>query len=89
MTGKGKRDLGNNVSVSMHTCRHRDDWSGCIVEFHDMTPSCDGAISWCSECSGQAWNLISLEPLHVEPSVACREHPHHHGFIRDGKWIPA
>lgn len=88
MTGEDRRDLGHNVIARMHTCSHSDDWSGAIVEFHDQEPSCDGAISWCPECSGNTWNLISLDPLHIEPSVACSTHPHHHGFIRQGRWEP-
>ena len=33
------------------------------------------------------WDLLSYEPLHVEPSLACVCGDH--GFIRDGKWVPA
>ena len=113
MTGPNFRDLGNNVYVSMHTCKHSpDEWSGCLVGFvhgSDMprdhneavklrfqereedeeSPICEGGISWCSECRGATWELKFLDPLHVEPSVACRTHHTHHGFIRDGRWEPA
>lgn len=34
------------------------------------------------------WTLVSLDPLHVEPSLLCRECGDH-GFIRDGVWVPA
>lgn len=34
------------------------------------------------------WQVVSLDPLHVEPSVLCRACGHH-GFIRDGRWEPA
>lgn len=33
------------------------------------------------------WDLISREPLHVEPSIACSCGDH--GYVRDGKWQPA
>lgn len=34
------------------------------------------------------WQLHSLEPLHVEPSLLCRACGDH-GFIRAGRWEPA
>jgi hypothetical protein len=36
--------------------------------------------------------LISREPLHVEPSIQTYTHdmqPEYHGFIRNGKWESA
>lgn len=34
------------------------------------------------------WQVVSLDPLHVEPSVHCLVCGDH-GFIRDGQWVPA
>lgn len=34
------------------------------------------------------WELVSLEPLTLSPSLLCRVCGHH-GFIRDGRWVPA
>ena len=34
------------------------------------------------------WTLESLEPLTLSPSLLCRWCGRH-GFIRDGKWVPA
>lgn len=34
------------------------------------------------------WDLISVEPLTLSPSLLCRACGHH-GFIRQGKWVPA
>jgi hypothetical protein len=34
------------------------------------------------------WQLHSLEPLDVSPSLLCRTCGHH-GFIRQGAWVPA
>jgi hypothetical protein len=34
------------------------------------------------------WTVQSWEPLTISPSVLCRACGHH-GFIRDGKWVPA
>lgn len=33
------------------------------------------------------WQLNSLEPLDVSPSLLCS--CGHHGFIRSGRWVPA
>lgn len=46
------------------------------------------------------WQLVSLTPLHIEPSVLCcwiesesdggdGQECADHGFIRDGRWVPA
>lgn len=34
------------------------------------------------------WELLSEDPLTLSPSLACQQCGHH-GFIRDGKWVPA
>lgn len=34
------------------------------------------------------WQVVSMEPLHLEPSLLCMSCSDH-GFIRGGAWIPA
>lgn len=34
------------------------------------------------------WQVISLDPLTLSPSILCRRCGDH-GFIREGRWIPA
>jgi len=34
------------------------------------------------------WDLVQLEPLTLSPSLLCRACGHH-GFIREGRWLPA
>lgn len=34
------------------------------------------------------WDVLGEEPLTLAPSLACGTCGHH-GFIRDGKWVPA
>jgi len=34
------------------------------------------------------WTLVTLEPLHLEPSIL-RTECGCHGFIREGKWVSA
>jgi hypothetical protein len=38
--------------------------------------------------AGRDWKLEHREPLTISPSLLCMT-CNHHGFIRDGKWIPA
>lgn len=38
--------------------------------------------------TGQNHQLISKDPIHIEPSLACRDCSFH-GFIRNGQWINA
>src|SRR6185437_3504546 len=35
----------------------------------------------------ETWQLISRDPLTLSPSFLC--HCGHHGWLRDGKWVPA
>lgn len=38
--------------------------------------------------SAPAWEVVSEDPLTLSPSLACGTCPHH-GWIRDGIWVPA
>ncbi len=40
------------------------------------------------EQNAQDWKLESENPLTLSPSLLCRTCGHH-GFIREGKWVPA
>jgi len=81
-------DLGGGVSYRLVSCQHGER-TGAIITFQDTAPPCEGVISWCDRCERERWELRSLDPLTVEPSVACTVHPHHHGWIRDGRWVQA
>lgn len=51
---------------------------------------CLGAFAWWrpeSEQGRPIWTLHALEPLDLTPSFRC--HCGFHGFIRQGRWIPA
>ena len=60
-----------------------------IVEAHRNADRewCVGSIST-NPTVEPHWELISEDPLHVEPSLQCRSCPNH-GFIRGGRWVPA
>jgi hypothetical protein len=52
---------------------------------------CNGkwSTNWIDLTSGTKHQLITEDPLHIEASVACPQHCGDHGFIRDGRWVPA
>lgn len=37
---------------------------------------------------GELWTVMQREPLTLSPSLLCRACAHH-GFITNGKWVPA
>lgn len=46
------------------------------------------------EAQRPVWELLSLDPLHIEPSVHCVKDEEHggcgsHGYIRGGRWTEA
>lgn len=64
-----------------------------IIETHpgaDGKP-CEGSVAFEGHApmrSHPTWRVVSLEPLTLEPSLLCTKCGHH-GFIRDGRWVPA
>lgn len=58
------------------------DGSPCSGSIHFDTPR----TSFMSERN--RWQLVSLDPLHVEPSILCNRCGDH-GFIRNGRWETA
>ena len=58
----------------------------CHRDKRNLDEWCIGGFQW-RGTSGPNWELVSLSPLHVEPSVHCLSCGEH-GFIRDGKWVP-
>jgi hypothetical protein len=55
--------------------------------------TCSGALMFDGETTRQIfpdqdkWTIESLDPLTVSPSVLCSCGDH--GFIREGRWVPA
>lgn len=86
LRAKAPNDLGN------YRCW---GWSGTAT---GTTFPCD--IWWVHRCkegklqlgmldvSTPIHQLVSEDPLHVEPSILCPECGDH-GYIRDGQWVPA
>lgn len=47
---------------------------------------CIGGFQWNGGGNGPDWTLVSMQPLHVEPSIHCITCGEH-GWIREGKWV--
>lgn len=68
-----------------------------IIEHHlrvDNGEPCDGGVMFARpktpsehEAKRPVWQVISLVPLHIEPSILCGCGAH--GFIRDDVWVDA
>lgn len=79
-------DLGHGVRG------HLRELDGVVHGFWYEHPRPDGSM-----CSGWAptraenevnWTIEQREPLTLSPSLLCLRCGHH-GFVRDGVWVPA
>lgn len=60
-----------------------------INEFHWTGDHwCAGWVSFKPYDPTHGWDVLSLEPLTLSPSLLCRMCGSH-GFIRDGRWVSA
>lgn len=79
-----------------------ENWGAIIFHTNPVTGkpcaggvTFDGEVQCLLEPDRPRWELISLEPLHIEPSVLCRwPNPDgtecgDHGYVRDGRWVVA
>lgn len=58
-----------------------------VLIYHWHTPS-EGAHRWAASYCG-LHDVVSVEPLHLERSLACENGCPSHGWIRDGRWTNA
>lgn len=94
-------DIGPGVTVEIHRV---DGEAYGLTEHHTdpSRPTHDAARGNCcgycrfdndvgtrvhADYSGPRWKVESLDPLTLSPSILCS--CGHHGFIKQGKWIPA
>lgn len=85
-TASERIDIGHGVSIEK---RYVDGVLGGVAYWH-QTPAgepCEGYVA-VKPSPFEAWDLVSLEPLTLSPSLLCLA-CNHHGFIRDGAWVPA
>lgn len=87
-------DLGHDHVF--HPTVYKDDFSGGIIDHKKPDGSdCSGHISFANRAWANAfdnkittWDLVSEDPLTISPSVLCLTCGDH-GFIQEGKWVPA
>lgn len=94
-------DLGGRHYAKAHT-RHGGDGTIVGFEIlHPKGPNPSGAYAgsdWCcggitldvpqaEGLGGARWQVTSLDPLHIDPSILCDCGDH--GFIHGGRWEPA
>lgn len=94
-TGAKKFDLGEGSCYTK--VNYQDEWVG-INEWHRLPNGkwCGGwvpfaGMGWAAKFEPgaiQTWEVLSLEPLTLSPSLLCTT-CQHHGFIREGRWVPA
>lgn len=58
-----------------------------VVIWHWHTPT-EGTHRWMAAACG-LHRIVSLDPLHLEPSLACEAGCPNHGHIRAGVWTNA
>lgn len=83
-------DLGSDVKVML--CQRNGAIVG-LIESHRAPDGgeCGGSVTFdvpeAEGLKGQRWQLVSLDPLHIEPSVLCS--CGWHGWIHNGQWVNA
>jgi hypothetical protein len=70
------------VGITDNHLRDDGEWCGGYVRFKNVPEALTAP-------SGVAnHELVTADPLTISPSLACRRCPSH-GFIREGRWVPA
>jgi hypothetical protein len=76
-------DLGSGVAIQRLTL---DGAFRALAFFH---PCADGDHqSYVPLGTNLGWTLVSEDPLTLSPSLLCPICGHH-GFVREGRWVPA
>jgi hypothetical protein len=77
-----KTDIGHGVSVEL---RYVEGELDSVMYWHEP---CGEDCVPVKPCWKHGWDVLSLEPLTLSPSLLCKVCGKH-GFIQEGKWIPA
>ena len=93
-----KPDLWLDENNALEFVRWKDDTESYLAMWwhraNTETGWCAGSFAWRNPSSedfraeSALWTLLSWSPLTVAPSLLCLDCKAH-GFIRDGKWVPA
>lgn len=86
-----REDIGHGHMLRPIT--YTGDEHPCGWELHhpdkrDSSQECGSGVWVARRVPENLWTLVSWEPLTIAPSVLCVTCGDH-GFIRDGKWVPA
>lgn len=90
--GLGILDIGHDVRI-MFSVRTEGGPRIGLIESHRAPDGreCGGSVTFdvpeAEGLRGPRWSVEQCEPLTISPSVLCS--CGHHGFIRDGRWVPA
>lgn len=88
-------DLGHGVLIEWMAWADHDRVG--FIETHnrpDGLGRCSGSVMFDLPGVREAfpndpvWSVESLDPLTLAPSIRCRTCGHH-GFVRQGRWVPA
>lgn len=83
-------EIGHGVCIERRRLHDSDEVVGIAYKHpNGLGGTCEGWIAFKDRyITGQGWTVLSDEPLTLSPSLLCKLCGHH-GFIRDGKWVPA
>lgn len=80
------------------TCARHDTPQGCTDNPDWCSNRCEGGVLFDTPENNRpgvtqpTWQVVSLDPLHLEPSIYMNPDKGGcglHGFIRDGRWVSA
>jgi uncharacterized protein DUF6527 len=86
-------DLGLHHTLSWTEWTHEERHGAIIAHTLSNGSMCEGAITFDTPAAREAfpqshfWQVVTWEPLTLTPSIRC--HCGDHGFIQQGKWVPA
>jgi hypothetical protein len=88
----GAIDLGHDVHVTFLAWRDHERAGLHIYHRRPDGQPCVGAVMFdlpgvTDVHRGAVWQVVSLDPIHIDPSVLCSCGSH--GWIHAGRWVPA
>ena len=81
-----KQNIGHGVTIEVLDLDGRAEG----LEYHHPAPAgreCGGWVPF-KPAAPNGWDVVSLEPLTLSPSLLCTACGHH-GWIRNGQWVSA
>jgi hypothetical protein len=79
-------DIGHDVQIELRRIGGEFYGVGYWHKNQETGAQCSGYAP-VKPSSDDGWDVVSLEPLTLAPSLLCRACGHH-GWIRDGVWVP-